>query len=69
MDCRCGRRDRDLCVNVGAPIALSPKLLASSVARFFGKNQTKSQVKGRGPGFADRSPSVKWGDRAGMPHA
>ena len=45
MDRRWGRRDRDLCVNVGAPIALSPKLLASSVARFFGKIKRKVRSK------------------------
>ncbi len=59
MDRRRGRRDLDLCVDVGEPNPLGSRLLASSVARFFGKNQTKSRVKGRGPGFADRSPSVR----------
>ena len=59
MDRRWGRRDRDLCVNVGAPIPLRSRLLASSVARFFGKSPKTRRVKGRGPGFAARSPSLR----------
>ena len=37
MDRRWGRRDRDLCVDVGEPNPLGSRLLASSVAPFFGK--------------------------------